>query len=304
MAPSLNDIALFVEVGKSRNFTRAAEILNMPASTVSRRLSALERHIGVRLLNRSTRKVELTEAGAVYFDRCLHIVTEARIAHEQLTDAVQQPKGRLRISMPSSFAITYLPQALQEFCRLYPDIQCEYDLGIQPVDLMSDPFDIVIRLGKQPDSGVISRLITHATLGLYASADYLDKHGAPSHPSELTRHHCLRASASKYDSEWKLLNGTEEVLVPVQGQLAVNNVAMLTQLALLGGGIVPLSTYWLARSADAGGLTRVLPGWEFESIPLVAMFPSRLMPAKTRVFIDFLVDTLSRSRMSEPRDLP
>ncbi len=293
MEPSLNDIALFVEVAKSRSFTRAAAALDMPASTLSRRISQLERFIGVRLLNRSTRKVTITEAGAVYFERCQHIITEARIAHEQLTQTAQQPKGRLRISMPSSFALTYMPQAVQEFGRLYPEISCEYDLGIQPIDLQADPFDIVIRLGQPPDSRVVSRLLAYAKFGLYASPEYLDKHGTPKCPGDLARHECLCASTSKEDSIWHLRTATREAEVAVKGQVAINNLAMQTHLAALGAGIVPASTHSLARSDDARNLVRILPEWELQAIPLVAMFPSRMMPAKTRAFIDFMIDKLA-----------
>lgn len=288
MGPSLDDIALFVEVAKTRSFTRAAQSLNMPASTLSRRISALERYIGVRLLKRSTRKVELSEAGCVYFERCRHVVAEARIAHEELVEATQQPKGRLRISMPSSFALMYMPTLLRDFSRQYPEIDCECDLGIQPVDLLAESFDVVIRFGRQPDSGVVSRQLASTNLQLYASAEYLARHGAPAAPADLARHECLRASASKDDSTWELNSGAVVQKVPVWGRLTVNNVAMLSHMATLGMGIVPLPHARVAAAAATGELVRVLPQWEFSAIPLLALFPSRLMPAKTRVFIEFL----------------
>src|SRR3546814_381370 len=142
MKPSLDDIALFTEVAKARSFTRAAHSLNMPASTLSRRVSALERQTGVSLLKRSTRRIDLTEAGAVYFERCRHIIDEARMAHEELVSLARQPKGRLRISLPSSLALTHLPLIIRDFSLQYPDIHCEYDLGIQAVDVLADPFDL------------------------------------------------------------------------------------------------------------------------------------------------------------------
>ncbi|TEA79002.1 LysR family transcriptional regulator [Allopusillimonas ginsengisoli] len=155
MEPSLNDIALFIEVVESRSFTRAASALDMPASTLSRRISQLEQHIGIRLLHRSTRKVELTEAGAVYFERCQHIITEARIAHEQLTETAQQPKGKLRISMPSSFALTYMPQAIQEFGLRYPEIQYKYGLSGQPDSSVQVPCSLwLVHPVMQRQSGI------------------------------------------------------------------------------------------------------------------------------------------------------
>lgn len=288
MGPSLDNIALFVEVAKTRSFTRAAQSLNMPASTLSRRISELERYIGVRLLKRSTRKVELSEAGLVYFERCQHVVAEARMAHEELVEATQRPKGRLRISMPGSFALMYMPAILRDFSKQYPEIDCECDLGVQPVDLLAESFDVVIRLGRQPDSGVVSRQLASTSLRLYASAEYLARHGAPMAPADLARHECLRASASKDDSTWELCSGSVIQKIPVWGRLTMNNVAMLSSMAVLGMGIVPLPHARVANDGTAGVLVRVLPEWEFSPIPLLALFPSRLVPAKTRAFIEFL----------------
>lgn len=288
MDPSLDNIALFVEVAKIRNFTRAAQSLNMSASTLSRRISELERYIGVRLLKRSTRKVELTEAGRVYFERCQHVVAKARMAHEELVEATQQPKGRLRISMPSSFALIYMPTILLDFSKQYPEIDCECDLGIQAVDLLAESFDVVIRFGRQPDSGVVSRQLASTNLHLYASAEYLARYGVPTAPADLAQHECLRASASKEDSTWELNSGSVIQKVPIQGRLTVNNVSMLSHMATLGMGIVPLPHARVVDAGAAGALVRVLPEWEFSAIPLLALFPSRLMPAKTRAFIEFL----------------
>ncbi len=294
MGPSLDNIALFVEVAKTRSFSRAALSLNMPASTLSRRISELERYIDVRLLKRSTRRVELTEAGSVYFERCQHVVAEARVAHEELAEATQQPKGRLRISMPSSFAYMYMPEILRDFAFQYPEIECEYDLGIHSIDLLAESFDVVIRFGKQPDSGVVSRQLGTTDLRLYASAEYLARHGAPAQPSDLLRHECLRATRSKEDTIWELWSGSKVEKIAVRGRVAVNNVAMLSRMATLGMGIVPLSQARSLHADAAESLLPVLPEWQFSPKPLLALFPSRLMPAKTRVFIEFLSARLKR----------
>ncbi|MGB3290561.1 MAG: LysR family transcriptional regulator [Burkholderiaceae bacterium] len=292
MNPSLDDIALFVEVAKSRSFTRAAESLNMPASTLSRRISLLERYIGVRLLNRSTRKVDLTEAGAVYFERCQDVVAQARIAHEALDEVAQLPKGHLRVSMPVSFAMLTMPLIMRDFAERYPEIECEYDLGIKRIDLLAEPYDIVIRIGHQPDSGVISRQMGSVTLGLYAAPAYLARKGVPAVPADLAKHECLRSSTSKEDSVWELRSGSRVEKIAVGGRMAMNNVGMLVHMARLGMGIVPLTCNIALLSTEEGALQRVLPDWEFDPIPLVALFPSRLMPAKTRVFLEFLMDRL------------
>lgn len=291
MTPSLDDIEVFVEVARSHGFTRAAEALDMPASTISRRITQLEKSIGVRLLNRSTRKVMLTEAGAAYFSRCQHIVEEARIAHEMLVAEARDPRGRLRVSMPSSLAMAILQESLWEFSQRYPEIECEYDLSIRRINLHSDPYDIVIRVAHPQDSGIVSRRLGTITRGLYASADYLREHGVPTKPADLAVHECLRTSTDRGDSVWQLFaRSGQERQVRVKGRIALNHVVLLRRMAESGAGIVPLSV----QDTSSGRLTRVLPDWEFEPLPLVALFPSRMMPARARVFIDFLAERLAR----------
>ena len=291
MSPSLNDIELFVEVARGGGFTRAGEALDMPASTLSRRISVLEKSIGVRLLNRSTRKVSLTEAGAAYFARCQHIVEEARIAHEMLVDEASHPRGRLKVSMPSTLAMSLLSDALREFSLRYPEIECEYDLSIRRINLQSDPYDVVIRVGEPPDSGVVSRRLGTLVLGLYASRAYLDARGVPASPADLARHECLRSSTDRGDSLWMLFAGDgREQQIRVRGRIALNQVLMLRRMGESGMGIVPLSI----QDMKGGGLVRVLPDWSFAPMPMVALFPSRMMPARARVFIDFIKERLAR----------
>ncbi|MBV6305336.1 LysR family transcriptional regulator [Candidimonas humi] len=306
MDPSLDDIALFVEVARRKNFSRAAEALDMPVSTLSRRISELERRLGVRLLNRSTRKIELTEAGGVYFERCQHVVAEARIAHEQLLEVAQQPKGRLRISMPVSFSLSFMPVIFRDFCEKYPDIECDIDLSAHAVDLLADAFDLVLRFGLQPDSGVISRRIANMSMGLYASADYLASHGRPAVPTDLLRHQCLRTRGSRASSIWVMKSGNRTEEVTVSGRLSINNMGMLQRLAAQGVGIVPLPIYSPSEADVGEPLQRVLPDWELQPMPLMALFPSRLMPAKVRVFIEFLQERLASLPAREhlvPREL-
>lgn len=293
MGPSLDDIALFVEVAKRKNFSRAAEAMEMPVSTLSRRISELERRLGVRLLNRSTRKIELTEAGGVYFERCLNVVAEARVAHEQLLEVAQHPKGRLRISMPVSFSLSFMPVILRNFCEKYPDIDCEIDLSTHAIDLLADAYDLVIRFGSQPDSGVISRRIANVSMGLYASSGYLARNGKPAVPADLLRHECLRTRTSRNSSIWTLKSGARTEEITVSGRLSINNMGMLQRLAAQGMGIAPLPIYCPGEASHSEILQRVLPEWELRPMPLMALFPSRLMPAKVRVFIEFLQEQLA-----------
>jgi len=173
----LNDMALFVEVVKARGFRHAADVVSLPNSTVSRRVSNLEKAIGLRLLHRTTRKIELTEAGQIYFERCKRIVDEAKLAHEQLGELLAQPSGVLRVSLPVDFANIYLAPHIAEFARLYPGISFDFDLTPRVVDLVSEPFDVAIRMGKQPDSNLIARQLSNLPCYLYASPRYLAQAG-------------------------------------------------------------------------------------------------------------------------------
>lgn len=292
----LNDIALFVEVAKRKNFSHAAEALGIPTSTLSRRVTELERGIGMRLLNRSTRRIDLTEAGAVYFERCRHIVEEARVAHEQLQDMAAQPKGRLRISMPTSLAQLFLPVVIREFRAQYPDIECDFDLSMRPIDPISNPYDLVLRFGQQPDSSLIARQIVLMTQHLYASPAYLERYGEPRTPSDLSHHECLRPAMTDVMSYWVLHSGEKVERVQVSGRLAANNVGMLGRLASQGLGITPLLVFEaMERAITQSGLVRVLPDWALTPLPLFALLPSRMIPAKTRAFLDFIQPRLNEA---------
>lgn len=285
----LNDIALFVEVAKRKNFSHAAEALNMPASTLSRRVSDLEHNIGMKLLNRSTRRIDLTEAGQIYFERCRPIIEEASVAHDQLVDMAAQPKGRLRVSMPSSLAQIFLPAIIRDFRTQYPDIECDFDLNIHPVDPISNPYDLVLRFGQQPDSSLVARQVVLMEHRLYASSQYLKLHGTPRIPSDLTHHECLRPAMSDAFSHWTLHSGDKTERIAVSGRVAANNVGMLSSLANQGMGIAPLLHFEpIGHPIANKDLVLVLPEWRLTPVPLFALLPSRMIPAKTRAFLDFI----------------
>lgn len=293
--PLLNDIAIFVEVARARHFSRAALALGMPVSTVSRRIRELEKEVGVALLKRSTRNVDVTEAGQVYFERCLAIVEQARLAHEQLLDVAQTPKGRLRVSMPASFSIVLMPAIIRGFNQQYPDIELEFDLTIRPIDLQSDNYDCVIRVGAQPDSSAVATLLGQIRLGLYATRNYLDRKGRPKHPSELTGHTCICARPSGPDRLWSLRGPNQERYdAIVDGSITVNNAIMMRKLAVHDLGITASSLLERRLDPDCAQLERVLPDWEFAPFPVLALLPSRLMPQKTRVFLNYLRSELDR----------
>lgn len=293
----LNDMALFVEVVKAKSFRRAAEAIGVPNSTLSRRIGVLEKAIGLRLLHRTTRKIELTEAGQIYFERCKRIVDEARLAHEQLGEMLAQPSGVLRVSLPVDFATIYLARLIAEFARRYPGLSFEFDLTPRRADLVAEPFDVAIRMGELADSGLIARQLARLPRYFYASPRYLELSGEPKAPDDLTRHECL---CMPRGATWKLEDGRRKVEVAVGGRFTLNSVGMIRRLATLDMGIALLSEQIAAEDLANGRLRRVLPQWQASPISVYAITETRLLPAKTQRFVEFLQERLGRAGR-EPR---
>jgi DNA-binding transcriptional LysR family regulator len=295
----LNDMALFVEVVNARSFRRAAEAIGMPNSTLSRRISALEKAIGLRLLNRTTRKIDLTEAGQLYFERCKRIVAEARLAHEQLGEMLAQPSGVLRASLPVDFANIYLAPLIAEFARRYPGIRFEFDLTPRRVDLVAEPVDVAIRMGEPPSSNLIARQLARLPRYLYASPRYLELSGEPGQPADLARHECLcmpRAGVWTLHAHDDGLEVAKGVEVAVGGRFLLNSVGMIRRLATLDLGIAMLAEEIVADEVADGRLRRVLPQWQATPVPVYAITETRLLPAKTQRFIEFLREHLRQGQ--------
>jgi DNA-binding transcriptional LysR family regulator len=285
----LNDMALFVEVVKARSFRGAAEITNVPNSTLSRRISLLEKAIGLRLLHRTTRRIELTEAGQIYFERCKRIVDEARLAHEQLGEMLEQPSGFLRVSLAVDFATTYLAPLIAEFAERYPGISFEFDLTPRIVDLVAEPFDVAIRMGEPKPSHMIARPLARLSPYLYASPRYLERNREPSEPSDLVGHQCLCMMNTKV---WTLSNGRETVDVAASGRFRLNNIGMIRRLATLDMGIAMLPKEIVSDELADKRLQRILLGWQGAPVSVFAITETRLLPAKTQRFIEFLKERL------------
>lgn len=288
---------MFVDVVNAMSFSRAAESLGMPKSSLSRRIADLETAIGVRLLNRTTRRIELTEAGAIYLARCREIVEAASVAHEQLRDMADTPRGHLRISMlPDLWSMIFAP-LIADFARLHPLITFDIDFSPRLVDLLSERFDLAIRVGEPRDSSLIARRLGETNPGVYASPAYLRDRGTPGHPRDLANHTCIRLPLGAAGARWRLARGGEIVEVDVTGPFAVNNMDMVKRLAILGMGIGVVDET-MARDAMASGeLVRLFPDWTLPPVPVYAFTVTRLLPAKTRTLIDFLAKEM-RSRLS------
>ncbi len=287
----LNDMALFVEVVKAKGFRNAAEAMGLPNSTVSRRIGNLEKALGLRLLHRTTRKIELTEAGQIYFERCKRIVDEAKLAHEQLGSMLDQPTGVLRVSLPVDFANIYLAPIIADFAKQYPGISFDLDLTPRLVDLVSEPFDVAIRMGSPTDSNLIARQLAVLPRFLYASPNYLKEHGEPKQPSDLAQHECVGFKTAK-GVAWNLHKGKKTLDVTVKGRFQLNSVGMIRKLATLSMGIVMLPAEIVADDIANGRLQRVMTDWQGASTPVYAMTETRLLPAKTQRFIEFLRERL------------
>lgn len=294
----LRDMALFVEVVRTRSFTAAAANLEMPASTLSRRISGLERSLGLPLLTRTTRRVDVTDAGADYFARCAHLVEEARVAHEQVGRGAQVATGTLRLSCTPDFAAFYLPPVLEDLTRQHPAVNVELDLSPRAVDLYSEPLDAAVRIGSLPDSSLVARRLGSLRRGLYAAPAYLAKTGAPDSPGDLPRHMCARLRPGEAAGTWRLLprsNAGGEVTsvdVHVQGRFVGGSFSMVRELVLRGAGIGIIDQLIVREDVAQGRLVAVLPEWTLPDAPVHLLTVSRFMPARVRVFADMLTARL------------
>lgn len=287
----LNHMSYFVEVVKAKSFRGAAESLGMPNSTLSRKIGELEKTIGLRLLHRTTRKIELTEAGQIYYERCRRIVDEARLAHEQLGTMLANPEGLLRISLPADFAIVVLTPIICQFSERYPGISFDFDLTPRNVDLVSEPFDLAIRMGALPDSGLIARKLGALPRYVYASPQYIATKGELGTPQDLSGHECLIMRPEK-TATWHLYQGDLKESIRTSGRFQMNSIGMMRRLATMGMGIVVLPELIVAEDVKSGRLTRVLLPYEAEAVTIYALTETRLLPAKVQVFIEFIREHL------------
>jgi len=297
-----NDLLLFARVVSEGSFSKAAQRLNVPKSTLSRRLSTLENQLGERLLLRTTRKLVVTDFGNHVLAHAQQVSeeVEATLALTQLRQS--EPSGRLRVSMPADFANQTISSMIGRFLRKYPAITLEMDLSPRRVDIIGENFDLAIRMGSLPDdASLAARLLAVFSAALYAAPSYLQNHSEPQEPEALMEHMTLRLlGRSGEAAPWRLKNGeqTWEGIPP--GIATANSPEMLRRLALDGHGIALLSEQFARCHIQDGSLIRVLPQWHSPEFNAWAVFPGRrLMPARTRVFIDELMKELEFDRQGE-----
>ena len=287
----LNDLLIFARVAELGSFSRAAERLGLPKSTVSRRLAALEQRMGERLLLRTTRRQTLTEFGLQLLEHARQVVAELDAVGLLREQRQAAPSGRLRVSMPGDFANMVLVDSLAAFMALHPAISLELDLSPRRVDLLGEGFDVAIRMGDLADDALlVASKLAVFTHGLYASPGYLAEHGDPQTPDDLAGHAAVRLMRGNGEAAgWTLLQGEQRWTGVPAGRVSANSPEMLIRLASAGAGIAAVPDHYAVADVRAGALRRVLPGWDLPTSTAWAVYPGRkLMPAKTRAFVDML----------------
>lgn len=289
----LNEMAIFAHVVEAGSFTGAAKHLGLPKSTISRKITQLEERLGVRLIQRTTRSLNLTDTGTAYYNQCSRILTEIEEANLAVTQMQSTPTGTLRVSAPVLFGSTVLAPLIAEFLNQHPQINIDLLLSDQQLDLIQDGIDMSFRVGQLEDSSLIGRYLGDVRGILCASPEYLKNNPTPTHPNELLENHVLMTAPQW--SQWHMTGpNKEEVNLTVgKTRVAANDFATLYALALAGSGIAPLPMMIAAPAIRHGKLIAILPNWPFDSAPVHALYPSnRHLSAKVRAFVDFVIDSV------------
>jgi len=285
------DLFLFARVADERSFSRAAERVGLPKSTVSRRVAALEGQLGERLFLRTTRKLAITDFGLAVLEHARHVVEDVEAATALAQNRQTKPSGRLRMTMPGDLAGMVLAPLLAEFIVAYPAIALEVDLSARFVDLVGENFDVALRMGElRDDASLAARHFATFTVGLYAAPSYLARRGAPPEPEALIEHDTLRVLGRAGEPmPWTLVRGDARWEGIPPGRATANSPYLLMRMALAGAGITVINDYFALPYLEKGELIQVLPDWSLPPVNAWAVFPGRrLMPARTRVFIDAL----------------
>ncbi|TQK11129.1 DNA-binding transcriptional LysR family regulator [Herbaspirillum sp. SJZ107] len=294
-----NDLLLFARIVEAGSFSLAAQRLDLPKSTVSRRISLLEASLGERLLQRTTRKLMLTEFGTSLLEHARKVADEVEAAGALAQHRQAAPSGKLRISVPHDFANVGMTELIARFAERYPAVSLELDLSPRRVDLVAEGFDIAIRMGDLPeDSTLAARRVALERMGLYAAPSYIARRGLPEHPDDLLQHDLLCIlSRSGGPVPWVLHRGKVEWKRELRARLTANSPELLARIASSGMGIAASSDLFVASYLQKGELVRVLPEWEMPTATGWAVFPGRrLMPAKTRVFLDMMEEMFCKAQ--------
>jgi DNA-binding transcriptional LysR family regulator len=285
------EMQAFVGVVDAGSFVRAAETLQQSKTAVSRLVGDLEARLGVRLLHRTTRRLSLTPEGEVFHERCRELLSIVDEAESQVTAHAGEAAGALRVNVPVSFGVVHLAPLWPAFMALHPKVQLDVSLSDRLVDLVDEGYDLAVRIARLPSSSLVSRQLTSTRLILCASPQYLRQHGAPAHPSELTRHAVMAYTLLSMGDHWEFTGPEGAVNVKVAPRMRSNSGDTCCAAALQHQGIVLQPTFLVGAYLASGALVEVLPEYRSIELGVYAVYPTRkhLVP-KVRVLIDFLVN--------------
>lgn len=292
MTDSLYEMSVLAKTVSAGSLSAAAREMGVSTAVVSRKLASLEARLGVRLLNRTTRRIALTDEGARYHEACVRILSEVEEADAGIAAGRIQPQGVLRIALPASFGHKHIAPLVPKFAERYPKIQLLLSLSDRTVNLVEEGYDIAVRIAELEDSSLAARKLAPNRRVVCASPDYLRKHGRPQTPQDLVRHNCL--TTTELHMAWEYTDGDGVPgTVRVSGRYACDNWTVLRDWAVAGLGVALKSTWDVRRDLEEGKLVPLLTGYTFGSdVGIYAVYPHRrYLPAKTRVFIDFLAES-------------
>lgn len=290
---TLTSMKVFAAVATTGSFTAAAERLEMSRAMVSKYVINLEERLGTRLLNRTTRRLSLTESGSSYYESCLQIISDVDEAEQAVGQLTSTPRGTLKITMPFTFGLHRLGPVLAEYVQLYSKVKLELSCNDRYVDLIEEGFDMAIRIGTLPESRLIARKLGIASSVVCASPAYLEQRGIPAKLEDLANHSCLGYTYVNNGNEWRFLNGGAEAVIRIEGAIKANNGDMLRLAALSGAGLILQPLFIVEEDLKAGRLVQVLNEYAATDFGIYAVYPSRKhLSAKVRTFVDFLVAKL------------
>lgn len=284
----LRDMPLFVEVAKHKSFTLAAEALDMYISTLSRKIAQLEKELGVQLFLRSTRHVELTESGRMLYERCRYLLAETETLYDEVIQNMTRPAGPVRVAVSPDVYHTYLWGIAGDFAKQWPDIHLHLTFMQRWVDLLTEPYDLDIRVGPLPNSDLKARKLIAMQPALYASPALLAKHPAPEKPADLKNFPCI--GFTQRDSMWQMKKGKKTETVAIQALHTVNSISLCLELVQAGIGASWLVPPVLKHPAlTSHEFVIILPGWTIPGIDLYVVMASNQLPHRVRLFLDHLI---------------
>lgn len=291
---TLTSMKVFAAVVDTGSFAAAADRLDMSRAMTSKYVAHLEEHLGTRLLQRTTRKLTLTESGASYYERCVQILADILEAEEGALHLTEAPRGTLRLTMPVSFGILHMGPVMSSYMKQYPEVKIDILLTDRRVDLLEEGLDLAVRIGPMPESGLIAKKLASDRVAICAAPEYLQRCGTPKTPADLAHHNCLSYSYAATGDEWTLSGPGGTHSVKVSGTLRATNGDMV-KLAVLGGvGLMRQPTFLIAEELRSGRLVEVLTDYKSSELGIYAVYPSRKhLSAKVRTFVDFIASAFS-----------